>query len=101
MANVNTDVRSLNWKLWHGQIDRALGQLGPMTNEFAKLRERQSFSDARAAPGVPLADLSPLKQKRIINYGACCRSGRRVATALAESAANSLVARRMVKKQQM
>jgi hypothetical protein len=29
------------------------------------------------------------------------RSGRRVATALAESAANSLVARRMVKKQQM
>ena len=36
----------------------------------------------------------------IINYGARYRSGRRIATALAESAV-TLVARRMVKKQQM
>lgn len=37
----------------------------------------------------------------IVNYGARYRSGPRIATALAESAVNSLVARRMVKKQQM
>jgi hypothetical protein len=35
----------------------------------------------------------------IINYGARYRSGRRIATALAESGVNALVARRMVKKQ--
>jgi hypothetical protein len=51
-------------------------------------------------------DLQRLHQSRsnksaIINYGARYRSGRRIATALAESAVNSLVARRMVKKQQM
>jgi hypothetical protein len=35
------------------------------------------------------------------NYGKGYQSGLRVATALAESAVNSLVSKRMVKKQQM
>jgi hypothetical protein len=37
----------------------------------------------------------------IVNYGARYQSGRRIASSLAESAVDSLVARRMVKKQQM
>lgn len=37
----------------------------------------------------------------IVNYGRRYRSGLRVATTLAESAVNSLVGKRMVKKQQM
>ena len=37
----------------------------------------------------------------IVNYGARYRSGQRVATSLAEFAVNSLVAKRMVKDQQM
>ncbi len=37
----------------------------------------------------------------IINYGMRYRAGLRVATTLAESAVNSLVGKRMVKKQQM
>ena len=37
----------------------------------------------------------------IVDHGARYRSGRRIATSLAESAVNSLVARRMVKNQQM
>ena len=40
MANVDADVRSLKWKLWHGQTDRALDQLETMTINLAKLRER-------------------------------------------------------------
>jgi hypothetical protein len=43
----------------------------------------------------------PSNKGAIINYGARYRSRRRIATALAESGVNSLVARRMVKKQQM
>ncbi len=43
MAHVDTDIRSLKWKLWHGQTDRALDQLETMTNDFAKLRERGIF----------------------------------------------------------
>ena len=47
MAHVDADVRSLKWKLWHGQIDRALDQLETMTSDFAKLRERGNLSAAR------------------------------------------------------
>ena len=64
MAYVDADVRSLKLKLWHGQTDRALDQLETMTNDFAKLRERQSLRDTPAASGAPLADIRPLKQNR-------------------------------------
>jgi hypothetical protein len=33
MAHVDTEVRSLKWKLWHGQTDRALDQLETMTSD--------------------------------------------------------------------
>jgi len=35
MAHVDADVRSLKWKLWHGQTDRALDQLETMTSDLA------------------------------------------------------------------
>ena len=37
MAHVDADVRSLKWKLWHGQTDRAPEQLETMRNDFARL----------------------------------------------------------------
>jgi hypothetical protein len=39
MANVAADIRSLKWKLWHGQTDRAVDQLERMTGKLATLRE--------------------------------------------------------------
>ena len=102
MACVDADVRSLKWKLWHGQIDRALDQLEMMTSDFAKLRERGNLSATRLLHlAHPLLTYVRSNRSAIVNYGARYRSGRRIATALAESAVNSLVARRMVKKQQM
>lgn len=102
LAKVDADVRSLKWKLWHGQTDRALQQLEMMTSEFAKLREGGNLSATRLLHlAHPLLTYVRLNKGAIVNYGPRYRSGRRVATALAESAVNSLVARRMVKKQQM
>ena len=102
MAHVDADVRSLKWKLWHGQTDRALDQLETMTINFAKLRESGNLSATRLLHlAQPLLTYVRSNKSAIINYGARYRSGRRIATALAESAVNSLVARRMVKKQQM
>jgi hypothetical protein len=43
-AHVDAEVRSLKWKLWHGQTDRALDQLETMTSDLAKLRERGNLS---------------------------------------------------------
>ena len=102
MAHVDASVRSLKWKLWHGQTDRALDQLETMTSEFAKLRERGNLSATRLLHlAHPLLTYVRSNKSAVINYGARYRSGRRIATALAESGVNSLVARRMVKKQQM
>ena len=64
MAHVDADVRSLKWRLWHGQIDRALDQLETMTSDLAKLRERRSFGGTPAASGASLVDLCPFKQER-------------------------------------
>ncbi len=55
---------------------------------------------------IGTADMSLLTYIRynrgaIINYGKRYRAGFRIATTLAESAVNSLVGKRMVKKQQM
>ena len=102
MAEVDANVRSLKWKLWHGQTDRALDQLETMTSDFAKLRERGNLSATRLLHlAHPLLTYIRSNKRAIINYGARYRSGRRIATALAESGVNSLVARPMVKKQQM
>ena len=61
-------------------------------------RERGNLSSHLAQP---LLTYVRSNKSAIVNYGARYRSGRRIATALAESGVNSLVARRMVKKQQM
>jgi hypothetical protein len=73
-----------------------------MTNDFATLREKGDLSATRLLHlAFPLLTYVRSNQSAIINYGARYRSGRRIASSLAESAVNSLVARRMVKKQQM
>src|SRR5580704_12378770 len=89
MAHVDADVRSLKWKLWHGQTDRALDQLETMMSEFAKLRERGNLSATRLLHlAHPLLTYVRSNKSAIINYGGHYRSGRRIATALAESAVN-------------
>src|SRR5277367_446825 len=86
--SVKRDVRSVKWKLWHGQVDRAIDRLERIE---ADLVTRAARADATAKRMLDLA-------RALLTY---IRSGQRIASSLAESAVNSLVARRMVKKQQM
>jgi hypothetical protein len=80
------------------KLTAPLDQLETMTSDLAKLRERGNFSATRLLHlAHPLLIYVRSNKGAIINYGARYRSGRRIATALAESAVNSLVARRMVK----
>jgi phosphatidylserine/phosphatidylglycerophosphate/cardiolipin synthase-like enzyme len=62
-------------------------------NDLVVIRRRLS----RNAPAVVVPPATPPSRAPVVRY----QSGRRIATALAEPALNSLVARRMVKKQQM
>jgi hypothetical protein len=99
---LDKEIRALKWKLWHGQVDRAIERLGEIIADMSMLREQ---GDQGAGHIWQLAQplLTYLRQNKpaIVDYGARFRSGRRIASALAESAVNSLTAHRMVKKQQM
>jgi hypothetical protein len=71
MAQVDTDVRSLKWRLWHKQTDRALDQLETMTSNFAKLREKGDLSATRLLHlAHPLLTHVRSNKGAIINYGA-------------------------------
>lgn len=70
--------------------------------EFKTRRDEASLAVARLHNlGAQLLTYIRSNRDAIINYGKSYRAGLRVATTLAESAVNSLVAKRMVKKQQM
>ena len=77
MAHVDADVRSLKWKLGHGQTDRTIDQLETITSDFAKLRERGNLSAVRLLRlAHPLLTYVRSNKSAIINYGARYRSGR-------------------------
>ncbi len=88
--------------LWHCQLDRALSALERILLDMNFLGETGDFSAARLhSLGQHLLTYIRSNRNAIVDYGARYRSGRRIATSLAESAVNSLVAKRMVKNQQM
>lgn len=69
---------------------------------MAMLRDQGDWSASRLSQlAQPLLAYIRLNKDGIVDYGARDRSGRRIAPSLAEFAMNSLVARRMVKKQHM
>jgi hypothetical protein len=99
---LDEEIRALKWKLWHGQVDRAMQQLEELIADMAMLGDQGDVSAGRIWQ-LAQALLTYIRQNKaaIVDYGARYRSGRRIASSLAESAVDTLVARRMVKKQQM
>jgi hypothetical protein len=92
----------VKWRLWHGRVDRAIRDLGQLLERVIDLGGGGEFSVARLhSLGSQLLTYIRSNRGAIINYGKRYRAGLRVATTLAESAVNSLVGKRMVKKQQM
>ena len=97
----------LNWFCPPGRrrnttITPATKRLEKMIADMAMLREQGDLSAGRIwRLAQPLLTYIRLNKDAIVDYGARYRSGRRIATALAESAVNSVAARHMVKKQQM
>ena len=100
--SIADDIRSVKWKLWHGQTDRAIGRLEKIMADLAAASSRGDAIAKRLLDLThPLLTYVRSNISAIVDYGARYRSGRRIASSLAESAVDSLVARRMVKKQQM
>ncbi|MDW6025886.1 ISKra4 family transposase [Mesorhizobium sp. BAC0120] len=102
LPSIDKDIRAVKWRLWHGRVDRAIRDLVRLVAEFKTWQEEGAFAAVRLHNlGAQLVTYIRSNCGAIINYGKRYRAGLRVATTLAESAVNSLVAKRMVKKQQM
>lgn len=70
--------------------------------DMDKPGRQDDLSAARLnSPGQQLLTCIRSNRSALVDYDARHRAGRRVSTSLAESAVNSLVAKRMVKNQQM
>jgi hypothetical protein len=102
LPTIDRDIKAVKWRLWHGRVDRAIRDLESLLARLNQPQEEAEFSIARLRNlGVQLLTYVRSNRSAIINYGKRYRAGLRVATTLAESAVNSLVGKRMVKKQQM
>jgi hypothetical protein len=99
-GEVAAQLERLKWFCWHGNVVRALHTVEDITidldttepgREQARLlqavREFETYLRANA--------------DRIPNYGERRRAGEAISTAFTESAVNQVIAKRMVKKQQM
>lgn len=102
LPTIDRDIRAVRWRLWHGRVDRAIRDLEQLLERVMDSQGDGEFSIARLhCLGSQLLTYIRSNRSAIVNYGLRYRAGLRVATTLAESAVNSLVGKRMVKKQQM
>ena len=94
-------IDRLQWSLWHGQVDKALGKIDDLE------RSIESFKETYARHAGLVKALSELRtyivnnRHWIPNYGERYRNGEPIATGFVESTVNEVVSKRFCKKQQM
>ncbi|MGH3499918.1 MAG: ISKra4 family transposase [Nocardioidaceae bacterium] len=99
-SEIGTDLQRLKWFLWHGNVFRALQTISDIA--IAAEIARPGAEPAKFAKAIGEFD-SYIRANagRIPNYGERRRVGQAISTAFVESTVNHVVAKRMVKKQQM
>ncbi|VTZ51636.1 hypothetical protein MPC4_420001 [Methylocella tundrae] len=102
LAVIDEEIAALKWKLWHGQVERAICALEKIIADMDTLGRQGDLSATRLnSLGQQLLTYIRSNRIALVDYGARYSAGRRISTSLAESAVNSLVAKRMAKSQQM
>jgi hypothetical protein len=96
------DIEHAKWRLWHGRWKGCLVKLTSVYRwtETRTIRDVTGIRTLRRHLQNLLAYLEA-NRTGLVNYGARHRRGEPISTALVESAINEIVARRMIKKQQM
>lgn len=102
LPSIDGKIRAIKWRLWHGRVDRAVCDLERLLVTIKHAQRDDEFSITRLHRlGLQLLTYVRSNRGAIVNYGKRYRAELRVATTFVESTVNSLVAKRMVKKQQM
>ena len=96
------DIEHAKWRLWHGRWEGCLIKLACLSRwtEAKTIRDIEGVRVLRHHLSDLIAYLEA-NRSALVNYGARRRHGDPISTAFVESAINEIVARRMVKKQQM
>ena len=100
---VEQQLESIKWYLWHGHAFQALNQLESLERDWeAAAYESKHDHTRKLRKGVgELHTYVERNQQFLPNYGERYRKGERIATGFVESAVNQVVSQRMVKLQQM
>lgn len=105
VGSFGESLRSVKWRLWHGQVDRALDLMKTLIGELADHEGGKDAEISWVRRSVALLEqlygYIERNRRSVVDYGARHRAGRRIATSLAEASVNAVVAKRFVKKQQM
>jgi len=94
-------LNSVKWSLWHGNVQQALDRLDDC---YGLCDDTELRYDKRRKLLQHLSDMITYidnNSQLIPNYGEMYRYGETITTAFVESTVNEVVAKRMVKKQQM
>jgi hypothetical protein len=103
-ARIGADLAKLKWLLWHGNTFRADQVLSWLEDDLYTDTEDDNPPEAQVKLAKYLGQFATYIRANahlIPNYGERHRCGEAISSALAESAVNQIVAKRMAKKQQM
>jgi hypothetical protein len=100
-ARLLAELERIKWRLWHGDIHRALEEIRDLEDEVDGLelayphlaRFKRATREFRVYIGENAGS--------IIDYGERYRAGERISTAFVESTVNTVIGERFAKKQQM
>jgi hypothetical protein len=103
-ARIGADLERLKWLLWHGNTFRADQVLSWLEDDLYTDTEDDNPPEAQIKLAKYLSQFATYIRANahlIPNYGERYRCGEAISSALAESAVNHVVSKRMSKKQQM
>jgi len=99
--NMEKELQSLKWNLWHGNVERALERIEDLQWDL-EFRMGRSENQGKLLKQLHEFDVYIRNnQDYIPNYGERYRNKERITTSFVESAVNQVVSKRMAKSQQM
>ena len=96
------DIEIAKWRLWHGRWKSCLIKPAEV-NQWLRAGSIRNIVSVRPVRGHidDLLFYLEANQSALVNYGARRRRGEPISTAFVESAVNEIIAKRMIKRQQM
>ena len=94
-------IDRLQWSLWHGQVDKALGKIDDLESSIESLKETYARHAGLVKALSELRTYIVHNRHWIPNDGERYRNGEPIATGFVESTVNEVVSKRFCKKQQM